>query len=185
MFSLVAPLHTFGQAVTAGAVRTGKPVPVSPVTSIARSDFGMAATGSPEATEAAVGILERGGNAIDAAVAAALMLGVSDADASGLGGMTYMVIHLADGRTLVVDGTSPTPQGVKPERLRELKEKTIFSAMRWWRSLQPWRSSNVHVSDSALWTWRLSLFHPSRLRSVATGSAQSRSSGQTSTTNTS
>ena len=110
-------------AVISAADRTGKPVPIPPVTSIARSDFGMAATGSPEATEAAVDILQQGGNAIDAAVAAALMLGVADPDASGLGGMTYMVIHLADGRTLVVDGTSPTPQGVNPERLRELKEK--------------------------------------------------------------
>jgi gamma-glutamyltranspeptidase/glutathione hydrolase len=82
----------------------------------------MVATGSPEATGAAVGILERGGNAIDAAVAAALVLGVADPDASGLGGMTLMVIHLAGGRTLVIDGTSPTPLGVNPARLRELEK---------------------------------------------------------------
>ena len=37
----------------------------------ARSDFGMVATGSTEATETAVNILENGGNAIDAAVASA------------------------------------------------------------------------------------------------------------------
>jgi gamma-glutamyltranspeptidase/glutathione hydrolase len=82
----------------------------------------MVATGSPEATAAAVDILETGGNAIDAAVAAALTLGVADPDASGLGGMTLMVIRLADGRTLVIDGTSPTPLAVNPARLRKLKE---------------------------------------------------------------
>ncbi len=44
----------------------------------ARSDFGMVSTGSVEATRAGVRILEQGGNAIDAAVAAAFALGVSD-----------------------------------------------------------------------------------------------------------
>jgi len=102
--------------------RTGKPLPAAIQTSLARSDFGMVATGSPEATDAGVKILEMGGNAIDAAVAAALMLGVSDPDASGLGGMTYMVVRLADGRTVAIDGTAPTPRAVDPARLQELKE---------------------------------------------------------------
>ena len=97
-------------------------LPAEPRATRARSDFGVAATGSPEATEAAIQILERGGNAIDAAVAAALMLGVSDPDASGIGGMTYMVIHLADGGTLVLDGTSPTPVNVDAARLQHLRE---------------------------------------------------------------
>lgn len=97
-------------------------LPTEPRTTRARSDFGIVATGSPEATGAAVEILESGGNAIDAAVAAALTLGVADPDASGLGGMTLMVIHLATGQTLVIDGTSPTPLNVNPARLRQLKE---------------------------------------------------------------
>jgi len=88
----------------------------------ARSDYGMVATGSPEATKAAVEILEMGGNAIDAAVAAALTLGVADSDASGIGGMTYMVIHLADGRTLAVNGTSHAPMTIDIEKFREFKE---------------------------------------------------------------
>jgi len=97
-------------------------LPIEPAATRARSDFGMAAAGSPEATEAAVQILERGGNAIDAAVAAALMLGVSDPDASGLGGMTTMIIRLADGRIVVVDGAAPTPLGVVPTRLRPFEK---------------------------------------------------------------
>jgi gamma-glutamyltranspeptidase/glutathione hydrolase len=87
----------------------------------ARSDFGMVATGSPEATEAAVAVLERGGNAIDAAVTAALVLGVADADASGIGGMTYMVIHLADGSTVAVDGSTRAPMAVDLAKLRAMK----------------------------------------------------------------
>jgi len=75
----------------------------------AHSRLGMVATGSPEATDAAVSVLERGGNAIDAAVTASLALGVADSDASGLGGSTYMIIRLANGRTVSIDGTAPAP----------------------------------------------------------------------------
>jgi len=97
-------------------------LPIEPRTTHGRSDFGVVATGSAEATGAAVGVLEDGGNAIDAAVAAALTLGVADPDASGLGGMTLMVIHLAQNQTIVIDGTSPTPLKVNPTRLRQLKQ---------------------------------------------------------------
>ena len=88
----------------------------------ARSDFGMVATGSPEATEAAVAILEHGGNAIDAAVAAALVLGVADSDASGIGGATYMVIQPTGRPAVVIDGTSLAPVHVDIARLREVKQ---------------------------------------------------------------
>jgi gamma-glutamyltranspeptidase/glutathione hydrolase len=81
----------------------------------------MVATGSPEATAAAVRILEMGGNAVDAAITASLTLGAADPDASGIGGMTYMVIHFANGQALAIDGTSPTPVVVDPDRLQELK----------------------------------------------------------------
>jgi len=62
-----------------------------------------------------------GGNAVDAAITASLTLGAADPDASGIGGMTYMVIHFANGQTLAIDGTSPTPAVVDPDRLQELK----------------------------------------------------------------
>jgi len=83
----------------------------------------VVATGCPEATGAAVSILEMGGNAVDAAITASLTLGAADPDASGIGGMTYMVIHLANGKTLAIDGTSPTPVVVDPARLQELKKE--------------------------------------------------------------
>ena len=84
--------------------------------------FGMVATGSPEATEAAAAVLERGGNAVDAAVVAALVLSVADPDASGLGGATYMVIKPAGRPAVVIDGTSLTPTQVDITRLREVKQ---------------------------------------------------------------
>lgn len=86
------------------------------------SRFGMVATGSPEATEAAVRVLEGGGNAIDAAVTASLVLGVADSDASGLGGSTSMVIRLASGRVVAIDGTAPAPGHFDLEPLQAAAE---------------------------------------------------------------
>lgn len=87
----------------------------------ARSDFGMVSTGSMEATQAGVWALERGGNAVDAAVAAAFTLGVSDPGGSGLGGLTYVLISTADGRDIAVDGSTPAPFVVDHKELIEIK----------------------------------------------------------------
>jgi gamma-glutamyltranspeptidase/glutathione hydrolase len=101
------------------------PVPASPgifATREVRSDYGMVASGSIEATRAGVQILEQGGSAVDAAVAAALALGVADPGGSGLGGMTYVLMHFADGRAVAIDGTAPAPLAVDANRLRKLRE---------------------------------------------------------------
>ena len=70
---------------------------------------GVAATGHPLATYAAIDVLKRGGNAIDGAVAAALTLGVVDGHNSGIGGGCFMVLHLADGTALAIEGREKAP----------------------------------------------------------------------------
>ncbi len=70
---------------------------------------GMVATVHPLATQAGVDAFERGGNAIDAAVAAALTLGVVDPHNSGIGGGCFALIHLADGTHLALDGREMAP----------------------------------------------------------------------------
>lgn len=81
----------------------------------AASPHGMIATQHHLATEAGVEMLAAGGNAIDAAVAAALALGVCEPAASGLGGQTFMIIHLAETRrTFILDGSSFAPHRVVP-----------------------------------------------------------------------
>src|SRR3954451_4282913 len=75
----------------------------------AEAKHGMVATVHPIATDAAVKVLESGGNAIDAAVAAGLTLGVVDGHNSGIGGGCFMLIRLADGKIAGRDGRQLAP----------------------------------------------------------------------------
>lgn len=75
-------------ALAPTAARAAFPAP-------ARADGGMAATASPYATAAALAILDDGGNAVDAAVAAALAISVVHPFDAGLGGGGFAVVHLA------------------------------------------------------------------------------------------
>ncbi len=70
---------------------------------------GAVATVHPIATQAAESVFSQGGNAVDAAVAAALMLGVVDGHNSGIGGGCFVVIHWADGRIEAIDGREMAP----------------------------------------------------------------------------
>jgi gamma-glutamyltranspeptidase/glutathione hydrolase len=75
----------------------------------ARATRGFVATGHPLATEAGLNILRAGGNAVDAAVAVGLTLGVVDGANSGIGGGCFMLLRLADGRLVAIDGRETAP----------------------------------------------------------------------------
>jgi gamma-glutamyltranspeptidase/glutathione hydrolase len=70
---------------------------------------GMVATVNPYATDAGIKAMKLGGNAIDAAVAAAVMLGVVDTHNSGLGGGCFILIRRSDGNLLAIDGRETAP----------------------------------------------------------------------------
>jgi len=88
--------------------------------SLRASEFhnGIVATVHPIATQAGVDALKQGGNAIDAAVAAALMLGVVDGQNSGLGGGCFVVVRLANGRVIAVDGRETAPAAATRDMYR-------------------------------------------------------------------
>ena len=76
----------------------------------ATSELSMVATVNPLATDAGVAALDAGGNAVDAAVAAALTLGVVDGFNSGIGGGCFILICTAEGEIIAIDGREMAPQ---------------------------------------------------------------------------
>jgi gamma-glutamyltranspeptidase/glutathione hydrolase len=83
------------------------------------SDRGMVSTQHYHATEAGAAMLATGGNAVDAAVAAAFALGVVEPAACGLGGQSMLLLHLeADGRKFCLDGASRAPNRTPPGGLK-------------------------------------------------------------------
>lgn len=70
---------------------------------------GVVATVHPLATQAGLDALAEGGNAVDAAVAAALTLGVVDGSNSGIGGGCFVLLRQADGTVLALDGREMAP----------------------------------------------------------------------------
>lgn len=79
---------------------------------------GMVSTAHYLATQAGVETFEAGGNAVDAAVAAAFALGVVEPAASGLGGQSMAIVrHAAARRQIALDGGSRAPHRVSPGEL--------------------------------------------------------------------
>lgn len=76
---------------------------------VAESPRAMVASVHPLATQAGIAALREGGNAVDAAIATALTLGVVDGHNSGLGGGALLLIRTPDGRFHALDGRETAP----------------------------------------------------------------------------
>ncbi len=73
----------------------------------------MAVTANPYASSAAVQMLQRGGSAVDAAIAAQLVLGLVEPQSSGIGGGAFMLLWDADKRRVSSwDGREQAPAAV-------------------------------------------------------------------------
>jgi len=79
------------------------------VAEVGTGKHGIVATVHPLATGAAIETMKMGGNAVDAAVAAALTLGVVDGHNSGIGGGCFLLIRLANGSVAAIDGRETAP----------------------------------------------------------------------------
>ena len=74
---------------------------------------GAVSTVDPEASAAAIEVLKRGGNAADAAVAAAATLGVTEPYSAGIGGGGYFVFYDAKTKQVgTIDGRETAPAGM-------------------------------------------------------------------------
>lgn len=85
---------------------------------------GMVASAFPDATKAGVEMLRKGGNAIDAACATSLALGVCEPQSSGLGGQSMVIMHY-NGKSFAIDGSSRAPSLAHSSKYRLQKKRKI------------------------------------------------------------
>ena len=112
IFALIIPVSSFSQdRITGRDFATRSEV-------IARN--GMAATSQPLATQAALDILKKGGNAIDAAIAANAVLGVVEPTGSGIGGDLFAIIWSAEKNKLYgLNASGKSPRSLRLEYFQD------------------------------------------------------------------
>lgn len=85
----------------------------------------MVATGHPLAAKVAMAVLQKGGSAIDAAIAADAVLGVVEPMATGIGGDLLAMIIPPDGEPLTYNGTGRSPRALTPDLVANLPGNRI------------------------------------------------------------
>lgn len=87
---------------------------------------GMCATSHPLAAKAAIDILERGGNAMDAAIAGAVLLGICEPQMTGIGGDCFVLYTLPGSDQIhALNGSGRAPAALDAAHLRDQGEKTV------------------------------------------------------------
>ncbi len=122
IFTALLPLLAAGLAAPMAARAQAQPemhTGFTPKKAVHAKSFMISAANS-HAVRAGYDILKRGGSAIDAAIAASLVLGLVEAQSSGIGGGGYLLHWSArDRRVDSYDGRSRAPAAVRPDHFLE------------------------------------------------------------------
>jgi gamma-glutamyltranspeptidase/glutathione hydrolase len=80
---------------------------------------GMCATSHPLAAKTAIDILQTGGNAVDAAIAGAVLLGFCEPQMTGIGGDCFVLVKpIGEERIVALNGSGRAPQGLSAQEMR-------------------------------------------------------------------
>lgn len=96
---------------------------IKPGRSIVRSQYGMVSSSQPLASQVGLEILKRGGNAVDAAIAMAAMLNVTEPMMTGIGGDAFALVYLA--KTGEVKGLNASGRAPRALNLDYFRKKGI------------------------------------------------------------
>lgn len=100
-------------------------MPGSPQQSAPRGEA-MAGAANPHAVAAAVEILNAGGSAVDAAIAAELVLGLVEPQSSGIGGGGFLLFYDASAeRVSGYDGREVAPAGARPDMFLDARGRPM------------------------------------------------------------
>ncbi|WP_227285779.1 gamma-glutamyltransferase family protein [Boseongicola sp. H5] len=89
------------------------------------AENGMCATSHPLAAKTAINLLEQGGNAVDAAIGAAVLLGICEPQMTGLGGDMFAMIKRGDNEIIGLNASGRGPAGLSAEALRDAGHETM------------------------------------------------------------
>jgi gamma-glutamyltranspeptidase/glutathione hydrolase len=123
---LTVCLAVAGSLLAPPGVTAASPVP--PKVPVAQGYGGAVSTVDPDATAAGLAVLREGGNAVDAAVAAAAALGVTEPYSAGVGGGGFFVHYDAGtGRVSTIDGRETAPAAFREDTFTESGEPIPFA----------------------------------------------------------
>ena len=108
--------------------------PVEATRQPVRARHGMAVAMESIATDVGVRVLQKGGNAVDAAVAVGFALAVTHPFAGNIGGGGYMLVRLADGRTTFIDFRERAPETSTRDMYLDAQGNPTKDSIEGWRS---------------------------------------------------
>src|SRR5919201_3621027 len=145
MLRIAATATLMAAAITIASAQANL-MEIKPGRSVFRAQNGMVASSQPLASEVGLDVLKRGGNAVDAAIAMAAMLNVTEPMMTGVGGDAFMMVYWAkthELKGLNASGRAPKAltldyfqkRGLKQLPIRGMEPITVPGAADGWTTL--------------------------------------------------